>query len=189
MIEKNNPLLFPIIAENDLILSRSWEYIYFPTVMGKFHSNECCARGQMEATCSDEKRSKVEVCCGNVRLVLNNFSSCRVVSVAVLCCWTDIWQQNVEKCYIMAYKCDKLPIQHIFRRKEADIHVSCVSVNQSPIDNDLNRTWVYVLWTEGTDPHTRSSRRTMHGKTLPSTVVSKPRLPPQQCVCMSHFDV
>ena len=78
-------------------------------------------------------------------LVLNNFSSCRVVSVVVLCCWTDIWQQNVEKCYIMAYKCDKLPIQHIFRRKEADIHVSCVSVNQSPIDNDLNRTWVYVL--------------------------------------------
>ena len=123
----------------------------------------------------------------NVRNLRSAAETLVLVSVVVLCCWTDIWQQNVEKCYIMAYKCDKLPIQHIFRRKEADIHVSCVSVNQNPIDNDLNR--VYVLWTEGTDPHTRSSRRTMHGKTLPSTVVSKPRLPPRQCVCMSQFDV
>ena len=157
--------------------------------MMKFHSNECCARGQMEATCSNKKRSKVDVC-GNISqkfFVVSGRWCCCVVLLAAK--YRKMWYHGVQ------VLCDKLPIQHIFRRKEADIASTFPAFLSKP---DKKRTWVrFVNRRRDWSPtrkvvktiSTRSSRRTI-GK-----LSSAPSSRNPACRAMttfyfiSHFDV
>ena len=82
----------------DLIFPRSWENIHIPTVILNWYSNECCARGQMEW----RPRAHVRKLTWRQRkLFSKQHFFIHVVSSVLSCCWTDRWQQNLEKCYIM----------------------------------------------------------------------------------------